>query len=197
MRKFILVFVLLFFIPAVIIYAQNQPLPAKKKNTRFQSYNAIGLLTGDQTVSWNIQTVNGVQWKTFFVGAGLGFDFYRIGTTPVFLDLRKTFGRGRNKVFAYGDIGYQIPWPGNREDYFGVYTGDDLVGGLYSDIGVGYLLEFGKKDALVLSAGYSYKSLSESVVAIPICLPGVPCEPQSGKYEYKFNRLSFKIGWRF
>ena len=197
MTKFILLFVLLFLIPAGIIYAQNQPLPAKKKNTRFQSYNAIGLLTGDQTVSWNIQTVNGVQWKTFFVGAGLGFDFYRIGTTPVFLDLRKSFGQGRNKVFAYGDIGYQFPWPGNGKNYFGVYTGDALIGGLYSDIGICYLLEFGKKDALVLSAGYSNKSLSESVVSIPICLPGVPCEPQSGKYEYKFNRLSFKIGWRF
>jgi hypothetical protein len=197
MSKFILLFVLLFFIPAGIIYAQNQPLPAKKRNTRFQSYNSVGLLTGDQTVSWSIQTVNGVQWKTFFVGVGLGFDFYRIGTTPVFLDLRKTFGKGPNKVFAYGDIGYQIPWPGNGKNYFGVYTGDDLDGGLYIDIGVGYLLEFGKKNALVLSAGYSYKSLSENIVAVPICLPGVPCEPQSGKYEYKFNRLSFKVGWRF
>jgi hypothetical protein len=180
-----------------MIYAQDQPLPAKLKNTRFQSYNTIGLLTGDQTVSGSIQSVNGVQWKSFFVGAGLGVDFYRIGTTPVFLDVRKSFGRDRKNFFVYGDLGSQIPWPGNGQTLIGSSAENDLNGGLFIDIGMGYLVGFGKNDALVLSAGYSYKTLSETVFACPMCLPGVPCEPQIGQYAYKFNRLSFKIGWCF
>jgi hypothetical protein len=178
------------------LFSQGQSLQPKQKNTRFQSYNAIALLTGESGVSAGIQTVNGVAWKSFFIGGGLGFDFYGIGTTPVFLDLRKTFGQQRNKFFAYGDAGYNIAWPGSNSVSFNS-SEQNQKGGFYSDIGFGYLVGFDKKNALILSAGYTFKSLSDNLVAYPLCLPGVVCEPITDRNEYHFNRISIKAGWRF
>lgn len=178
------------------LFSQSQPLKPKQKNIRFHSYNSIGLLTGEQTVSTGIQSVNGVQWKSYFIGAGLGFDFYGIGTTPLFLDLRKTFGQGRKKFFAYGDAGYNIAWPGTNNTSFNSSLQEEK-GGFYSDIGIGYLVGFGKNDALILSAGFTFKSLSDNLVAYPLCMPGVICEPFTERNEYHFNRISIKAGWRF
>ena len=178
------------------LFSQNQPLQTNQKNTRFQSYNTIGLLIGEQNLSGSIQSVNGVQWKSYFLGGGLGFDFYGIGTTPIFLDFRKTIGKGPNKFFAYGDAGYNIAWPGSNKESFN-FSLQDPKGGFYGDIGLGYLVGFGKRDALVLSVGYTFKSLSDNLVAYPLCAPGIICEPSTERNEYRFNRISIKAGWRF
>ncbi|MGL6268837.1 MAG: hypothetical protein ACRC2O_12980, partial [Chitinophagaceae bacterium] len=178
------------------LFSQSQSLQPKQKNTRFQSYNAIALITGEKGAGFGIQSVNGVQWKSFFIGAGVGFDFYGISTTPVFLDIRKTFGQGKNKFFAYGDAGYNIAWPGSSSANFNS-SFQEMDGGFYSDLGIGYLVGFGKRDALILSAGYTFKSLSDNLVAYPLCIPGVVCEPVTERYEYRFNRITIKAGWRF
>lgn len=178
------------------LFSQSQPLQPTPKNTRFQSFNAMALLTGEQGAGFGIQSVNGVQWRSFFVGAGLGFDFYGISTTPVFLDIRKTFGQGKNKFFAYGDAGYNIAWPGSFSESFNSAL-QNPGGGFYSDIGMGYLVGFGKRDALILSAGYTFKSLTDDQEVYPICFPGGLCEPVIERFEYRFNRITIKAGWRF
>jgi hypothetical protein len=193
-KNLILLMVCLF--NAAFLFSQSQPLQPKQKNTRFHSYNAIALLTGESGVSAGIQSVNGIEWKSFFVGGGVGFDFYGIATTPVFLDLRKTFGKGKNKFFAYGDAGYNIAWPGSSSISFNS-SEQEQKGGFYGDVGLGYLVGFGKKDALILSAGYTFKSLTDNLVAYPLCTPGVVCEPITDRNEYHFNRISIKAGWRF
>jgi len=197
MRKILIMTGLVMCFYSTDLFSQSQPLQAKKKTTFFRSYNNLVLLTGQQTVSGGIQSVNGIEWNSFFAGAGIGFDFYRAGTTPLFLDLRKSFGKGKNQVFVYGDIGYNFTWPGNGIYYYGSNEKPDLKGGLYTDIGLGYQKGIGRNDALVLSAGYSYKTFTEYITAFPLCLIGYPCEPYQSEFLYKLNRLSFKIGWRF
>jgi hypothetical protein len=197
MRKLYLLFALLLSLTGVKVFSQSQSLQTKHKNTRFQSYNTLILLVGDQTVSGGLQSVNGIGWNTFFAGVGLGLDLYRVGTAPLFLDLRKSFGKGKRQFFVYGDIGYQFAWPGIGHSYLGTSEGNDLSGGLYTDIGLGYLVGIGKNDALILSAGYTYKTLTETMVTYPLCPPWGPCELGQVENVYKFNRLSFKIGWRF
>ena len=155
------------------------------------------MLTGQQTVSGGIQSVNGIEWNSFFAGAGIGLDFYRAGTTPLFLDIRKSFGKGKSQLFVYGDIGYNFTWPGNGINNYGSNDKPNLNGGLYTDIGLGYQKGIGRNDALVFSAGYTYKTFSEYITAFPLCLIGYPCEPYQSELLYKLNRLSFKIGWRF
>ncbi len=178
------------------LFSQSQSLQLKQNNTIFQSYNTLALITGEQGAGFGIQTVNGIQRKSFFLGAGLGFDFYGISSTPVFIDLRKTFGQGKNKFFAYGDAGYNIAWPGTTDIFYRPSTLDQK-GGFYGDLGIGYLVGFGKRDALILSAGYTFKSSSDNMVAYPICFPGEVCEPIKERNEYRFNRIVIRAGWRF
>src|ERR1700712_5956221 len=81
---------------------------AQKKSTtpwNFHSINNIGLLEGQTGSSFQIQTVNGAQYKSWFAGIGLGLDYYRYRTVPLFLDLRKEFGKSSNRLFLYADMG--------------------------------------------------------------------------------------------
>ncbi len=158
------------------------------------------LLNGSQTVSGALQSVNGIEMGSFFIGAGVGLDFYRIRSVPVFADIRQTIGKGKRKFFGYADIGYHLPWAseGNLGDTWA--SERDFAGGFYADIGLGYIAAIGKNDALVMSFGYSLKHMSETAIYNQICTdpwPGIICGPSINSYEYRFNRLSLKVGWRF
>jgi hypothetical protein len=200
MRKILLLTGIYIIIVLPGVFAQSQPLQNQKKSTRFQSYNSLVLLNGSQTVSGALQSVNGIEMGSFFIGAGVGIDFYRIRSVPLFIDIRHTIGKGKRKFFGYTDLGYHLPWAS------GVNPGDswaserDFAGGIYADFGLGYLVAIGKNDALILSAGYALKHMSETVIYDQICTdpwPGISCGPSINSYEYRFNRLSLKVGWRF
>ena len=105
--------------------------------------------------------------------------------------------KGRTRCLYMEILAINFTWPGNGIYYYGSNEKPDLNGGLYTDIGLGYQKGIGKNDALVLSAGYSYKTFTEYITAFPLCLIGYPCEPYQSEFLYKLNRLSFKIGWRF
>ncbi|HVY74956.1 MAG TPA: hypothetical protein VG890_09015, partial [Puia sp.] len=81
-------------------FAQN---PSSSKAWQFHSINQVGLLEGESGSSWQLQTVNGMSYKSWFAGIGVGLDYYRLRGIPLFLDLRKTFGHSRNKPFVYAD----------------------------------------------------------------------------------------------
>src|SRR5579862_3368717 len=82
--------------------AQQKSLPAK---WQFNSINSVGLLEGETGSAFQLQTINGAQYKSWFAGMGLGLDFYRIRSIPLFADIRKEFGKGNNKLLVYADIG--------------------------------------------------------------------------------------------
>jgi len=175
---------------------------------RFQSINQVGLLNGETGASPQLQTVNGVQYKSWFGGLGIGLDYYQFRSIPVFADFRKTFGDSKNKVFVYGDGGISCSWVTTKEknNYNG--TLDRFSNGWYVDGGLGYQIHISGKNALLLSLGYSYKTVKESIpVYYPVLYmpaidftPGVPpglATGQTNRYDYHFNRISIKIGWAF
>ena len=175
---------------------------------RFQSINQVGLLNGETGASPQLQTVNGVQYKSWFGGLGVGLDYYRFRSIPVFADFRKTFGHSKNKVFVYGDGGVSCSWVTTKEknNYYGNL--DRFSTGWYVDGGLGYQIHISGKNALLLSLGYSYKTVKESIpVTYPALYPpaidfmlGVPPGLATGltdRYDYHLNRISIKIGWAF
>ncbi|MCU0381225.1 MAG: hypothetical protein MUE58_08555 [Chitinophagaceae bacterium] len=169
----------------------------KKPSYSFESYNALGWLGGDQTVHGLIQSVNGVSLGPVFAGAGLGLDFYRVRSVPLFFDLRYRYGKGKNKWLAYGDAGYHFPWDKGNDILLTGGSEQSFDGGFYFDAGVGYQLQLAKKGALFFTAGYSEKRMSEWVTVIPFCPgPGL-CEPRTDYIDYTFRRYAFKIGWKF
>ncbi|MFI5151955.1 MAG: hypothetical protein ACHQET_01395 [Chitinophagales bacterium] len=65
----------------------------------FHSYNQIGLLEAETGSAFQIQSVNGMQYKSWFGGIGVGLDYYRFRSIPFFLDLRKSFQSDGNGLF--------------------------------------------------------------------------------------------------
>ncbi|MBL0133932.1 MAG: hypothetical protein IPP79_07945 [Chitinophagaceae bacterium] len=53
-----------------------------------------------------------------------------------------------------------------------------------------------KKDAIVLSLGYSFKQLKEVQESTVFCLIP-PCPNFVENYNYKTRRVSLRLGWEF
>jgi hypothetical protein len=141
-----------------------------------------------------LQTINGVQYKGWFAGIGIGLDYYRIRSIPVFIDLRKYFGPQHKSFFVYLDGGVHYPWIDNTQKDFegGVYSN-----GFYSDIGLGYRIMLHGNTSALLSLGYSYKKNEEKVSQIVPCPFYGPCYPNQQEIIYNLNRLSLKLGLSF
>jgi hypothetical protein len=168
----------LFFAFACITLAHAQD------KVKFSSINQVGVLGNQSTTTITAQTVNGACYKSWFAGAGAGLDFHQYFTVPVFLDIRKEFGKRDQKPFVYVDGGVSI----YSDDRDGLY---DYKNGGYFDGGVGYAFYFHKRQAVLFSVGYTYKSFEkENIVKTGL-------GDYVDKYEYNFNRLSFKVGLRF
>ncbi len=171
---------------------------------QFHSLNSVGLLEGETGSAFQLQTINGVNYKSWFAGVGLGLDFYRLRTIPLFADFRKEFGKSSNKIFVYSDVGINFSWVTDKQKTS--YVQNDKFGnGFYGDWGLGYKVLVTKKNNLLLSLGYSYKKTVETYDQVyytyyppgifdgPGSLPNV----QTQKINYGLNRLTIKIGWEF
>ncbi len=63
--------------------------PGNEKGVHFRSVNQVGILAGSSDANLQLQSINGIKYKTGFVGLGVGLDYYYARSIPVFLDLRK------------------------------------------------------------------------------------------------------------
>lgn len=169
-----------------------------KNPWRFHSVNNIGLLEGETGSAFQLQTINGAQYKSWFGGAGIGIDYYRYRTIPLFFDLRKEFGKSSNKVFVYTDLGVSFSWlTDNQKKTYQI--NDHYSNGFYTDLGLGYTVAIGKNNGLLICLGYSYKKMTETFTSVYAYNPytdiGQP--DQTEKINYSLNRLSIKLGWAF
>jgi len=171
----------------------------KRDACKFHSINNLSFLNGDNEVSAGLQSVNGFQKGSWFGGIGVGLDYYIYRTVPLFGDLRYEFGKGKNKFFAYADGGVNFQWV---EDYY--YDGPiifdgPLIGpgkfhnGIYTDAGLGYMINFKKSGGLVLTLGDSRKTLRKDVTYTDWRTQ----QSTTDIYRYRFNRIAVKVGWRF
>jgi hypothetical protein len=161
---------------------------------QFHSIYNIGLLEGQTGSAFQIQSVNGMQYKSWFAGIGVGLDYYRYRTIPLFLDVRKEFGSSINKFFAYADGGVNFCWLTDQEKM--TYLADDHFDtGFYTDLGLGYKISIARNDHLLLSIGYSLKKLKETYLSYNYFPPDTV--PEKAETNYSLNRLTMKIGWEF
>ena len=161
---------------------------------QFHSINNVGLLEGQAGSAFQLQTINGVQHQSWFAGIGVGLDYYRYRTIPLFIDVRKEFGEKKNKFFVYADAGINFSWVTDKQKML-YATNDKFKNGFYFDAGAGYKISVNKNNSLLLSVGYSFKKVEEDNITYFIT-PGWPIiSPE--KYDYSLNRLVIKIGWEF
>ena len=159
---------------------------------RFKSINATGIALGESHPKILFQTVNGLKYKDWFAGVGIGLDEYEIKSLPLFADLRMDFGKEK-KGFIYGDIGYNFFLEDKSREH--VFSGSEssYKGGVYTDIGIGVRANLFKKVKMVFSLGHSYKTIKETRVVEMWCL-FPPCPASVDRYTYNYGRLNLKVG---
>jgi hypothetical protein len=167
---------------------------------QFHSINSIGLMEGETGSVFQLQTINGFQKKSWFAGVGVGLDYYRLRSIPLFVDLRKEFGKKEDKFFVYADGGINFYWKEDK-DAKQFYIDDKFRNGFYAETGFGYKFRLNKKLFLNLSAGYSYKKLTEEGNFYPYYYFGTnsttPPPSSDSKIVYNLNRLVLKASIEF
>lgn len=177
-----LFFVLMAMIMHAISFGQN------KERVRFTSLNQVGTLSGESTTEFQMQTINGLQYKTISAGVGIGLDCYFEQTVPVFFDLRKAFFNRASSPFIYADAGYSFVSRNSMGEYE-----MDRKGGSYYAAGVGYEFPVNGKVKATFDCGYSYKQFSKIIDNEP----WRSSLHSFDTYNYSLNRISVKAGLRF
>ena len=180
-----------FLLSLFIIFSAS----AQKEKLKFHSINAVGLSNGQSGGYLLLQTVNGLEFKNWYSGIGFGADYYQYKSYPLFLDARKYFGKN-DKGFAYADLGYNFAGknkPGKEVYYYSSYH---FTSGIYTDIGIGYKMKFIRKSSFLISTGYSYKEMNNTVGVVNPCLVA-PCTVDYSNYKYGNGRIVLKAGVDF
>src|SRR5215203_3590562 len=76
----------------------------------FTSINQVGIGWGGSGEGLQLQTINGLSYKTYSAGIGIGLDYYWARTIPLFIDLRKNIFSKKQTPFVYADLGLNMPW---------------------------------------------------------------------------------------
>jgi hypothetical protein len=189
---------------ALVIMMSPTPAHAQQKQEKtflpLHSINSVGRIEGQAGSAFQLQTVNGVNQGSWFAGLGLGLDYYRIRSIPLFVDLRKEFGKAVNRLFVYAEAGENFSWrTDNQAKQF--FLNDKMKNGWYGEAGGGYLLRLSTAYHLSISIAYSYKTLTETGSNISTFVyfgPNGPENPtEEERISYHLNRLSLKLGFEF
>jgi len=160
----------------------------------FRSQQYIGMLNGEWGTALSLQSVNGVQHKDWFLGAGAGLDYYKFRTIPLFLSVSRFITPAQRSFFISVDGGVNFMWPEIDKT---VFYDSRWKPGLYAAGSVGYKIGLkDKSDAFLMSIGYSAKYLKEKRETPTLCF-NPPCAPTVETYNYGLNRLSIRLGWQF
>jgi hypothetical protein len=166
----------------VLILQAGVLIAQKNKRVQFDSYTSAGILAGKSPLAFTIQTVNGVTWNKWFLGAGFGLDNYYMKTLPLFASGRRNFELKKCRVFLYADGGtHFMVNPDNHEEELYTYT---TKGKWYLEGGAGLKLGNGKK-GFFLTVGNIYKNITK-----------VEQYPDSYRNEtvYKLGSISVRAG---
>lgn len=164
------------------------------KKIKFGSINQAGFLTGGGGEAGVVQSINGLIKDKWFGGIGLGLDFYRQRTVPLFLDIRKDFSNRKNTPFAYADGGINFRWLNDDQTQrFNVLSYKTPPGFCY-DFGIGCKLQSKNNKGFIFSAGYSFKQMTETI-KLRWGAPTPELQQQdTERYNYLYKRVVVKFG---
>lgn len=178
-------------------------LTAQKKII-FSSQNYAALLEGEHGSQFQLETINGIKYRTWFTGLGTGIDWYYRRSIPLFLSFGKDLlKRGNRNFFITANGGIDFPWGKNDYQNEWGYQVQKVLPGVYWEGGLGYKIGIGKcNDALLMQLGYSYKYVGEKIAysLVPFTdpdLPGPLRGSSADRFNYHLRRLSLKLGWNF
>jgi len=174
---------------ALLFLAATKVVGQQQNDIQFNSFNAVGFVSGKSPVAFTVQMVNGIKLNNWFAGAGVGIDNYFINTLPVFLDLKRDIFLRHANLFLFADIGTHLLIKDKK-----VETGFTVItrkGRLYLDAGIGCKFRAGKKSHIFLSVGNTIKNITQTEQFDDIGFPG------GNETIYQLSRISFKAGFQF
>lgn len=168
---------------------------AQQQKMTFTGTVQAGILEGETGTEPQLKATGGVQHKSWTASLGAGLDYYHTRSIPVFLDLRKSFGKSGKAPFLYANGGYHFPWlQSSRKNGWSTV---DATGGLYVDAGIGYQVPASKNTQLFFTLGYSQKNFREKYTDGVVIAIWPPIPPYTRTADYTLRRLSFQTGFRF
>jgi hypothetical protein len=197
MDKKIILPVIAVFVSITTLAQESKEKNNLKKNCgcQFSSIAQLGILEGESGTTFQLQTINGIRFRTWSVGLGAGLDYYHYRTIPLFVDLRKDILNRSRTPFVYADLGMHFAWV-QDENKMG-WARTEFSNGLYYGFGVGYRLGLKKKDAFLFSLGYAFKAMEEKRYGTIYCI-NPPCDERLDEtLDYGFRRLSLQLGFNF
>lgn len=166
---------------------------------KFNNITGVGITTG-QSTGFTAQTINGISYKSWSAGIGVGYDNYQFKNIPVFLDLRKYFGASKIKVFIYADGGISCPLytSGMPRKQSGISDGYIMHPTFYAEPGAGIAFKTGKTNFL-LSVAYCRKEFKYDSYFIPLYLDFYPTPAIDAYKSYKntINGLALRLAVSF
>ena len=195
MRKNVFLFVVLTG-TALVTNAQaaNQEQSAKKGcSCSFSSINQAGFLIGSKVPAYQFQSINGIKYKTWFAGVGVGMENYFRAGIPVFFDVRKFLLKKSAAPFLYADVGVHIVR--DKNDRLNQWYENQYHNGAYAEAGVGYKFGFSGKDRWLISAGYSYKYVKYQNLYLGGCQTA-RCYENYYTYKNYLHRYAMKLGFQ-
>jgi hypothetical protein len=172
----------------------KQEQPQKGCSCSFSSINQLGALSGSHEGRPLLQSINGIRYKTWFAGAGIGLDaYYRVGV-PIFFDIRKDLLNKSVTPFIYADYGLHMILNRVDKSMWGSSYEEVYRNGRFIDLGAGFKWGTGSKKYLV-SIGYSFKDVEyRRQYAGPPCNT---CGESYTTYENFLHRFVMKFGLQF
>ena len=179
------------------------PVVAQQTKSRFYLLPQVGFLNGDNSVNWQGSLAAGIRKKGWSIGLGAGIDYYKVRSVPVFVDLRKDITNTRKPFFTYLNFGANLASPRefeytSRIDLWWTHPKSTFSNGLYGELGLGYTVYNKKKVGVLVSVGYSIKSITERYTET--IYGDFPPYGQTfitdRILDYHFNRFVCKIGCR-
>jgi hypothetical protein len=159
---------------------------------KFSSVTHAGLSTGSNGDAFVVQTINGIKKDKWFAGLGVGLDFYRNRTVPLFVDIRRDLFSTPNTPFIYADAGVNFLMMNFIQKEQSNFTSSSP--GLFYDAGIGWKLKIKHERALIFSAGYSLKQVKQKST-LWWGAPTIQLQEQNYEhYNFLYRRLVFKMG---
>ncbi|MFL5743739.1 MAG: hypothetical protein ACJ751_03690 [Niastella sp.] len=174
---------------------EKQVQSRKGCSCSFSSINQAGILNGAKGAYYQLQTINGIKYKTWFAGIGVGVDPYSRTGYPLFFDLRKDFLNKNATPFLYADAGAHIVK--DKNDQINNWYENVYRNGAYTDVGIGYKFPVLSKFQGVISAGYSYKYVERKSVFSGSNCPSGLCYDNYETYKSYLHRGTIKLGFQF
>lgn len=189
--------ILTIFFLSFAISAQHCSAQSLSGKLQYRGSASLGMLMGESSTALQVQTVHGIQFKNWQLGAGVAVDQYAYRTIPLLLEVKRMFPLKTHSLFASLSGGRNLLWLTTpQKQSLTMFGGTQFHAGWYGEAAAGYQFALGKKgNALDLGIGYSVKSFQTRTLDYSPIAYDAP--PVYSDRRYTLGRIALRVGVEF